>query len=140
MLVFIWAIFATMSLVFMLGYEFHAHNTVNHDEIVPRVRKAGEASPARGRSGAIKSGVDDDDDKAVVHHDGNAAAAVVQQKSKVEVAKAPIRVCRGGKPVRKLIYIKVLRRRSSVLLPLRDCTLGLIVAILARRIRRARQR
>jgi hypothetical protein len=104
MVVFLWAIFATMSLVFMLGYEFHAHNTINHDEIVPRVRKPGEAQASRRHVGIVKNQNDDDDDKAVVHH---AAKHGPQLKSNEVADQSPVRVCRDGKPVHKLIYIKV---------------------------------
>eukprot|EP00045_Choanoeca_perplexa_P013616 m.155047 g.155047 ORF g.155047 m.155047 type:complete len:786 (-) comp16403_c0_seq15:402-2759(-) len=115
MLVFIWAIFATFSLVFMLGYEFHAHNTINHDEIVPRVRKAGESSLVPRRSGAIARRRDDDDDNAVVHNAKAAAGLAVQQNNKPKAGQAPVRVCRNGKPVSKLIYIKTHKTGSSTL-------------------------
>ena len=96
----------------MLGYEFHAHSTLDHDKIVPYVRKASQeviarpppspSSPVAGnrlttRRNIAPTAANDDDD------DDPALPAKIQPK----LEKPPPRVCRNGLPLDKIIYIKV---------------------------------
>eukprot|EP00730_Choanoeca_flexa_P009293 TRINITY_DN12623_c0_g2_i5.p1 TRINITY_DN12623_c0_g2~~TRINITY_DN12623_c0_g2_i5.p1 ORF type:complete len:781 (+),score=196.14 TRINITY_DN12623_c0_g2_i5:1760-4102(+) len=110
-IVFLWALFATMSLVFMLGYEYHANYSMKHEDIVPRVRKAGESAVAQQRSPNRRQ--NDDDDNAVIHQ------SIHQDNKQNEIAPSrrqqPLRVCKDGKPFERLIYIKTHKTGSSTL-------------------------